>query len=39
MADEIFERHQVDLDSELTKELAPAPQRGTDPGIGPSGTD
>jgi tetratricopeptide (TPR) repeat protein len=36
MADEIFARHQVELDSELTDDLGLGPQRGTDPGLGPA---
>lgn len=35
MSDEIFARHQVELDSALTEEMAHGGQRGTDPGVGP----
>jgi tetratricopeptide (TPR) repeat protein len=35
MADEIFARHQVELDSALTAELSLGPQRVTEPGIIP----
>jgi tetratricopeptide (TPR) repeat protein len=35
MADEIFARHQVELDSALTAELSLGPQRVTEPGLPP----
>lgn len=39
MANEIFARHQVELDSEVTDDLGLGFTRGTDPGVGPDNLD
>lgn len=39
MGNEIFARHQIELDSEVTEDLGVGFNRGTDPGIGPDPLD